>query len=101
MVNDVEKRFTDDGTFRRAASYVVAVLGIAAVVAAATALWAARAAVVFAPGAVLLLGGLGAFVITYLRWRDGKNWVIWQGAGWFLFVLMTVYFAIGGGTAGT
>ncbi|WP_194813696.1 hypothetical protein [Nocardia sp. XZ_19_385] len=118
MVNDVEKRFSDEGTFRRAATYTLSVIGLAVVVAALTFWWAAararcsgedvvlcdtsaRVAVVFGPGAVLLLGGIGAFVITYLAWRRGKNWVIWQGAGWFLFVLMTVYFAIGGSTAGT
>ncbi|MEV6277016.1 hypothetical protein [Nocardia sp. NPDC051832] len=117
MVNDVEKRFSDDGTYRRAATYTLAILALTALVAALTFWWAAArarcsgadivlcdttsvVAVVFAPGAILLLGGLGAFVLTYLAWRRGKNWVIWQGAGWFLFVLMTMYLAIGGTTAG-
>ncbi|MGW0250619.1 hypothetical protein ACWDYH_28700 [Nocardia goodfellowii] len=113
MVNDVEKRWSDDNTYRRAATYGLSVIGVAVLVAALSYWWAAarercsgadavlcdtssRAAVVFGPGVVLLLGGLGAFVITYLAYRRGKNWVIWQGAGWFLFVLMTVYLAIGG-----
>jgi hypothetical protein len=37
---------------------------------------------------ILLLGGLGAFVRTYQVWRAGGRWWIWQGAGWFLLVLM-------------
>jgi hypothetical protein len=37
---------------------------------------------------VLMLGGLGAFVRTYQVWRAAGRWWIWQGAGWFLLVLM-------------
>jgi hypothetical protein len=40
------------------------------------------------PIAELLLGGIGAFVRTYRVWRAGGRWWIWQGAGWFLLVLM-------------
>ncbi len=39
---------------------------------------------------ILLVGGLGAFVRTYQVWRAGGRWWIWQGAGWFLLVLMLV-----------
>ena len=39
---------------------------------------------------ILLLGGLGAFVRTYQVWRARGRWWIWQGAGWFLLVLMLV-----------
>ena len=39
---------------------------------------------------ILLLGGIGAFVPTYRVWRAGGRWWIWQGAGWFLLVLMLV-----------
>jgi hypothetical protein len=39
---------------------------------------------------ILLLGGLAAFVRTYQVWRAGGRWWIWQGAGWFLLVLMLV-----------
>ncbi|MFC9898448.1 hypothetical protein ACFVMC_32560 [Nocardia sp. NPDC127579] len=117
MVDDVEKRWSGDGTFRRAAAYVIVVLSFAGLVAALTFWWAASrarcaaeavlcdtssaVAVVFGPGAVLLLGGLGAFVATYLVWRRGGKWVVWQGAGWFLLVMMTVYLAIGGVSAGS
>ncbi|MEV0291941.1 hypothetical protein [Nocardia sp. NPDC050710] len=113
MVNDVEKRWPDGGTFRRASSYVLAIIVIAALVAAAGMIWAdhrarcaaaevvlcdsaARFAVLFGPVIVLMLGGIGAFVITYRVWRRRGGWPIWQGAGWFLFVLMTMYMAIGG-----
>jgi hypothetical protein len=37
---------------------------------------------------VLMLGGLGVFVRTYQVWRAAGRWWIWQGAGWFLLVLM-------------
>jgi hypothetical protein len=39
---------------------------------------------------ILLLGGLAAFVRTYHVWRARGRWWIWQGAGWFLLVLMLV-----------
>src|ERR1700694_3016719 len=39
---------------------------------------------------ILLLGGIWAFVRTYLLWRARGRWWIWQGAGWFLLVLMLV-----------
>nr|WP_280305053.1 hypothetical protein [Nocardia neocaledoniensis] len=59
----------------------------------------AKAAVLLAPAVILLLGGLGAFVRTYLAWRRGQSWPLWQGAGWFLFLLMTVYLGVGAGAA--
>lgn len=115
MTDDVEKRWSDEGTYRRAALYVVCVIGVAALVFAAVNVWAANrgacvdahthlcdtpaeAAVVIGPSVVLLFGGIGAFVHTYQRWRDGKRWPMWQGAGWFLFVLMTMYLLIGAGS---
>ena len=42
------------------------------------------------PALVLFVGGAGAFVRTYRIWRDRGGWWIWQGAGWFLLVLMLV-----------
>lgn len=115
MVDDVEKRWRDPRMFRRAASYVVSVLATAMLVFLLILLWSAQSecvdadtllcdttaetAVVIGPSAVLLIGGIGAFVETYLQWRRGRAWPIWQGAGWFLFVLMVVYLGIGGGAA--
>ena len=37
---------------------------------------------------ILLIGGLGAFVRTYQAWRKEETWWAWQGAGWFLLMLM-------------
>lgn len=114
MTDDVEKRWSDDGNFRRAVRYVVAVLIVAALVCAATAVWAAtgrcrdaedllcdtpaQVAVLFGPGAVLFLGGVGAFVQTIRVWRRGGTWPIWQGAGWFLLLLTLFYLGMGSAT---
>jgi uncharacterized membrane protein len=38
--------------------------------------------------AILFGGGLRAFVRTYRLWRNRQSWVAWQGAGWFLMLLM-------------
>lgn len=113
MVDDVEKRWNDPKTFRRAARYVVGVLVLAAVAAVASIAWAAsrqqclnsgmlcdgtaRAVVGLVPGVTLLLGGIGAFVMAFRAWRVQQNWTIWQGAGWILFTLMVLYLAIAGG----
>jgi hypothetical protein len=40
--------------------------------------------------AILLAGGLRAFVATYLSWRRNQTWWAWQGAGWFLLSLTAV-----------
>ncbi|MCG5431686.1 hypothetical protein LV457_05185 [Mycobacterium sp. MYCO198283] len=43
------------------------------------------------PSLVLFAGGVAGFVRTYRLWRSGAgNWWVWQGAGWFLLVLMLV-----------
>jgi hypothetical protein len=42
------------------------------------------------PAVVLFVGGAWAFVRTYQEWRERAGWWIWQGAGWFLLVLMMV-----------
>ncbi|NKY87361.1 hypothetical protein [Nocardia veterana] len=114
MVREVSTRWSDPPSFRRAAGFVVGVLIVAAVVAAVALGWAAsraqcadadtvacdtpaRLAVGLVPGIVLLLGGIGAFVITVRQWRGGRPWPVWQGAGWFLFAVMVVYLAIAGG----
>ncbi|MEU1984841.1 hypothetical protein [Nocardia sp. NPDC019395] len=114
MTNDAEKRWSDDGNFRRAVRYSLAVLTAAALVCTATAIWSAaaqcrdadtllcdtpaRAAILFGPGVLLLLGGIGAFVETIRVWRRGGTWPIWQGAGWFLFLIMLFYLGLGAST---
>jgi len=42
------------------------------------------------PALILFVGGVGAFARTYRVWRAHGGWWIWQGAGWFLMVLMLV-----------
>lgn len=42
------------------------------------------------PAVILFIGGVWAFVRTYQAWRARGGWWIWQGAGWFLLVLMLV-----------
>lgn len=109
MTNDVEKRWHDPQGVRAATKYVVAVIGVAAVVVVGALVWAntnseqcadaaffvcrnpERLVFLLGPPTVLLLGGLGAFVHTYRVWRSGGVWPIWQGAGWALFVMMLVY----------
>ena len=39
---------------------------------------------------ILLFGGVWAFVRTIQLWRARGRWWIWQGAGWFMLVLMLV-----------
>ncbi|MBF6351472.1 hypothetical protein IU448_21015 [Nocardia flavorosea] len=113
-INDAEKRWSSGTGFRRAVRYTLTVLGIAALVCAATAIWSAttqcrdadsllcdtpaQLAVLFGPGAVLFLGGIGAFVETIRVWRRGGTWPIWQGAGWFLLLITLFYLGIGATT---
>ena len=103
-----------DLTFRRAAMYTVAVMGGAVVVALLSVAWMSidsgdcaesmmecaggeKYVLVFGPPALLLLGGVGAFVQTYRVWRAGGRWPIWQGAGWMLFVFMLIYASLSAG----
>jgi hypothetical protein len=44
---------------------------------------------------ILFVGGLGAFVRTYRAWHRYQTWWAWQGAGWFLFLLMMVVLTMG------
>jgi hypothetical protein len=52
---------------------------------------------ILALGAPLILLGAGgwAFLRTYRVWRDHGTWWAWQGAGWFLMVLMFVTLTMG------
>jgi hypothetical protein len=97
MTHDVEKRFDRPGTFHQAATYVGVVVAVAGVAFAIYA-FTARESVVVASTvpAILLIGGIGAFVRTYRVWKAEGAWPAWQGAGWFLLVLMLVCLAIPG-----
>jgi hypothetical protein len=106
---DVEKRWSDRDTFRGAAVYTLAVVGVALTVMAVSLVWGLsnrdecaeastavcsnpeRYILALGPTVILLLGGLGAFVHTYRLWREGGTWPVWHGAGWVLFVAMLVY----------
>jgi hypothetical protein len=44
---------------------------------------------------ILLAAGCWAFLRTYRIWRDRGTWWAWQGAGWFLLMLMVVTLAMG------
>lgn len=44
---------------------------------------------------ILLAAGCWAFLRTYRIWRDRGTWWAWQGAGWFLFMLMLVTLTMG------
>ena len=46
--------------------------------------------------AILLAGGIGAFVKTYRVWKEEGAWPAWQGAGWFLLTFMLVCLSIPG-----
>lgn len=118
MSQDVEKRWHDPATFRRAAWYAAAVIAVALLVMFGVIAWAAvfgdecaddefavctdpaRAILLFGPAVVLLLGGIGAFVRAYFVWKSGGRWPIWHGTGWALFVLMVIYAGISAGAAG-
>jgi hypothetical protein len=49
----------------------------------------------FGAPAILLAAGCRAFLRTYRVWRDCGTWWGWQGAGWFLFMLMLVTLTMG------
>ena len=73
------------------AGFTLGVVGAALVVMVVAASTSARDVLVFVPTAILALGGIGAFVATYRAWHHGVEWRVWHGAGWALFVMMTIY----------
>jgi hypothetical protein len=54
-----------------------------------------RTLLAFGAPVLLLAAGLWAFLRTYRVWRDGGTWWGWQGAGWFLMMLMMVTLSVG------
>lgn len=50
-----------------------------------------RQLLTFAPTAILMLGGIGAFIRTYQLWKQEQYSRAWHGVGWALFMLMLVY----------
>lgn len=114
---DVEKRWNDPRTARSATAYAGTVIIAALVVMFGVIIWSAssgadcsdadfavctdpaRTILLFGPVAVLLIGGLGAFVRTWRAWRDGGRWPIWHATGWVLLVLMVMYVGVAAGVA--
>jgi len=100
MSNDrdyAEKRFDRPGTMRAAVTYTVVVVALTAAALAFYAFGARDS--VYAASLVptfLLVGGIGAFVRTYREWKAERGWAAWQGAGWFLMLLMLVALAVPG-----
>jgi len=54
-----------------------------------------RTILAFGAPVILLAAGCRAFVRTYRIWRDCGTWWAWQGAGWFLLVLMLLTLTMG------
>jgi hypothetical protein len=90
-------RVTDSGarTGRQAEGATLAVVAAAIATLIGCEAAALRTAAAIAPTVILALGGIGAFVQTYLVWRGGGRWRIWHAAGWVLFLLMTLCAAFG------
>jgi hypothetical protein len=97
MTNDVEKRWHDPQTFRAAVGYVVAVVALAGVALGFFVIPGDHPLIpaILVP-VILFAGGLGAFIRTYRVWRAGGTWVIWQGAGWFLFAVFLLGLSVPG-----
>jgi hypothetical protein len=113
MSHDAEKNWRDPAMVRAATRFTVAVVVVAFTVMGASILWSIatdhgecsdasfavcqspqRYILAMAPTAILLAGGIIAFVRAYRTWRIGGAWPIWQGAGWILFVLSLLYMGL-------
>jgi hypothetical protein len=99
-----ERLRTDDANVRDAVRFGLGVAVIGLVFLVTAAVWVStcngatadtvacgvpqRALLAVGAPVILLVGGLRAFVRTYLAWRKNETWWAWQGAGWFLMTLM-------------
>lgn len=54
-----------------------------------------RTLLAFGAPLILLAGGVWAFFRTYRVWREHGIWWGWQGAGWFLLLLMLLTLTMG------
>lgn len=88
-VRDTEKRWSDPAPYRGPVIYTVAVILLALV---ALALFAALGGddlyLAVSVPAIFLLGALGALGTGIGVYRRQRPWMPWQGAGWFLLLLM-------------
>jgi hypothetical protein len=101
----------DDGDVRSAVRFglVVAVAGVGFLVVAALLVGSCHGAIADSAACgppqrlalglgapvILLIGGLRAFVRTYQTWKQRHTWWAWQGAGWFLMLLMLLTLTMG------
>ena len=90
---DAEKRWHDPVMLRAAATYVVSVIGLAALAFAATTVWHSMLAAVMVP-VILTIGSVGALVRTYQVYKAGGVWPIWHGASWILLAFLMMFFDV-------
>ncbi|ANA98518.1 hypothetical protein [Mycobacteroides chelonae] len=113
MYSDPARKSLDKRTFGRAMWFSLAFVAIAAMTLITTVMWIGQCSIsldvnealcrrhgtpmiALASPAVLLIGGIIAFVQTYRSWKRHESWWIWQGAGWFLLLLMVVNLMLAG-----
>ncbi len=87
-----------DNSLRQAVihSVVTVVLSVVALIVAASTEDTTRTVALLIAPAIMLVGGLAALFRTYLAYRAGKRWGVWQGASWFLLCLALVVFMSSG-----
>ena len=108
MAPDTSSPRRDRATYIAAAKFVGAFVVIALVVFFGALIWLSgcktgsgqgalehcsgvqRNTLAIGPAVILAVGGVWAFVRTYQTWRAYGGWWIWQGAGWFLLMLMLI-----------
>lgn len=87
---DVEKRWGDPVAYRGPALYALLVVALAMVFLLLFALLDGMFAMAVAVPATFLVGGLGALGLGMSTYMRRRSWVGWEGAAWFLLVLMLV-----------
>jgi hypothetical protein len=112
MSPDTSNPQRDRATFAAAVKFVAIFVAIALVILFAALAWLSgcqegagdgaldncsavqRHTLAIGPALILAVGGVWAFVRTVQTWRANGGWWIWQGAGWFLLLLMLVVLAM-------
>ncbi|ALR11789.1 hypothetical protein BST43_13565 [Mycobacteroides saopaulense] len=113
MYSDADRKSRDRRSFVHAVRFSLGVVALAVVALITAIVWMGQCSVsldvdqalcgkrgtplisMAAPG-ILLIGGIVAFAQTYRVWRRRESWWIWQGAGWFLLLLMVVMLVLAG-----
>lgn len=71
---------------------ITLVVGIAVLIAAANTTGGLSTVLLLTSAGLVILGTLASMVRTYLNWRAGGRWQIWQGASWLLLGLSLLWF---------